>query len=380
MKTRIVKVRDISKDDETAWSRLSDRALEPNPFLGPDFLILSCRYFEDYADAKLVIAQEGADFKGVLPISLMERAQIPPRRVARIRSRPRVVTCLDTPLVDRSNPDQSIDALVDALHQAAQSDGWPGIVLFDQIGADGPVADSLLRACAERRYPVFVKDSWERAMLRRSGRWADPVDAKRRREIARRQRLLEKMAGAEVTLVDRTSDPAAPQDFLAMESSGWKGREGGKAFARSADQAAWFKEWHSRCVAAGRLTVLALNVASVSIAMQYFVRAGEGLFCFRIAFDETYATYGPGAMLLISALNHLRENTDAAWVDSTSDKDNAFFLGMMPERRTLSTLLIGTGGAVDRAMVSALPTMTKLAVAVKGVVRTSSTKPSIRRA
>jgi len=67
------------------------------------------------------------------------------------------------------------------------------------------------------------------------------------------------------------------------------------------------------------------------------------------------------------AMNFLRDNTDAAWIDSTTDRDNDFFLGMMPERRTLSTILIGTGGAVDRAMVSALPTMTKLVVAEKQV-------------
>ena len=46
---------------------------------------------------------------------------------------------------------------------------------------------------------------------------------------------------------------------------------------------------------------------------------------------------------------------------------NTFFFGMLPERRTISTILIGTGGIVDRSLVSALPTMTKLVVAEKRV-------------
>jgi len=367
MKTRIVRVQDITEDDEEAWRRCAERALEPNPFAEPDFLIPSSRHFVDYADARLLIAEEGSDFVGVLPISRMTRSRMPPRRVASVRSKPRVVAGLDTPLVDRSSPDRASGALLDGLRRAAESDGWPGIVLFDQIASDGPVFDSLSRCCVERHCPVFIKDSWERATVTRSGRWANPVDGKRRRETARRQRLLAEEAGSEVVLVDRTSDAAAAEDFLVMESSGWKGRERGRAFARSPEQAAWFREWHGRWLAAGRLSVLALNVGSISVAMEYFVRAGEGLFGFRIAYDDAYAHFKPGAMMVSLAMNFLRDNTDAAWIDSTTDRDNDFFLGMMPERRTLSTILIGTGGAVDRAMVSALPTMTKLVVAEKQV-------------
>ena len=68
--------------------------------------------------------------------------------------------------------------------------------------------------------------------------------------------------------------------------------------------------------ASGRLTILALNVGSVSVAMQYYVRANEGLFCFRIAFDDAYAKYKPGAMLMSMALSHLRDHATAEWVDS----------------------------------------------------------------
>ncbi len=168
-----------------------------------------------------------------------------------------------------------------------------------------------------------------------------------------------------MTLVDRTSDPAAAEDFLVMEASGWKGREGGLALTRRPATVAWFREWHPVWVANGRLTILALNVGSVCVAMQYYVRAGEGLFCFRIAFDDAYGKYKPGAMLMSMALNHLRDHTDAAWVDSATDPGNTFLLGMLPERRTVSTILIGTGGVVDRSLVSALPMMTKVVVAGK---------------
>jgi len=363
MKTRLVRVKDVSKDDEHAWRRLGERALEPNPFAEPDFFILCARYFESYADAKLVIAQEGTEFMGVLPIAGDDTPRVPPRRVASTRANPIQITGLHTPLIDPTEPHQAVDAIMGALGGAAKSEGWPGILLLDEIGSDGPVAESLLKVCEERRYPVYVKDSWERGTVSRAGQWANPIDGKRRREIRRRQRLLTEEAGAEVAMVDRSLEPTACDDFLAMEIAGWKGREGGHAFARYPNMAEWFRDWH-RCLGAkGRVTLLSLNVGSHPIAMAYVVRAGEGLFCFRIAFDEGFAKYGPGPMLLSSALTFLRDTTDATWFDSMTSKDNAFFLGLLPERRRLSRLFIGTGGALDRALVSALPAMTKLSAA-----------------
>ena len=163
-----------------------------------------------------------------------------------------------------------------------------------------------------------------------------------------------------MTFVDRTADPTALDDFLKMEMAGWKGGLGGQAFGRSPETTAWFGDWHRQWTADGRLTVLSLQVGRTPVAMQYFVRAGEGFFCFRIAYDEAFAKYKPGAMLLSWALNHLRDNTDAAWIDSASDRNNPFFLGMLPERRKLARLTIGVGGPFDRSLVSAMPMVTKL--------------------
>jgi CelD/BcsL family acetyltransferase involved in cellulose biosynthesis len=363
MKTRLVRVKDISPDDEHAWRRLGERAVEPNPFAEPDFFILSTRYFEGYRDATVVIAQEGTEFLGVVPFAGIDTPRLPPRRVASTRANPMQITGLHTPLVDRTDPHRVVDALLDALSRAARSEGWPGILLLDEIGSDGPVAASLLKVCEERRYPVYVKDSWDRGTVSRAGQWANPVDGKRRREIRRRQRLLTEEAGAEVVLVDRSLAPGACDDFMAMEIAGWKGREGGHAFARYPNMAEWFREWHRCLVAGGRATLLSLEAGSHPVAMAYVVRAGDGLFCFRIAFDEAYAKYGPGPMLLSSALTYLRDTTDAAWFDSMTSKDNTFFLGLLPERRRLSRLFIGTGGTLDRALVSALPAMAKLSAA-----------------
>jgi CelD/BcsL family acetyltransferase involved in cellulose biosynthesis len=357
---RVVKLDSLSSSDEESWRDLASRAGEPNPYFEPDFLSLSWRHFPGYAKTTLVIAQEGSEFKGLLPLVNVERRRMPPRTVARSRDYPTGVSSLCTPLVDRACVDLAVGALLQGLESAAKHEGWPGIFSFDRIGDDGPVAQSIRSTAASLGYPVFVKERWVRGTVSRTGKWDKPVDGNRRREIGRRRRLLEKEAGAELTVVERSSDPAAVDDFLRMEASGYKGQEGGLAFSRTPETAAWFREWRQRWAKAGRLVMLSLNVGDVPIAMQCYVRAGPGLFCFRIAFDQAYARFFPGAMLLFSALEYLRDETDAQWIDSCSDRNNEFFLGMLPERRSLSMLLIGTGGALDRAMVGALPTISRI--------------------
>ena len=363
MQTRIVAVRDLLPTEERAWGDLAARAVEPNPFFEPGFLSLASRHFVGFAETRLLVAHEGSEFKGVLPIVGVERPRIPPRPILTTRGDPTMVSGACTPLVDRTCVDEAVGALLDGLQAGAKSGAIPGIVSLKRLGDDGPVAHSLRRQSTARGFPVHTKESYERGMVTRSGSWENPLSGSRRREIARRRRLLARDTGSEVRVVDRSDDPEAATDFMRIEASGWKGRDHGTAYARDPHKVAWFHEWCDHWGKSGRLTVLALNLGEISIAMQYFIRAGEGIFLYRIAHDESYPKYGLGQMLLESALELLFEENDALWLDACADPDNGFLLAMLPERRTTSNVLIGTGGRVDRALVSATPTMAKAVAA-----------------
>lgn len=359
METRLINIEDVSPSEEQAWSALAERAIEPNPFFESGFLTLASRHFEGFSKTRLLVAHEGSEFRGVLPIIGVERTRIPPRLTMTTRGYPTMISGLSTPLVDRTCVDRTIGALLDGLRVGAKRGDLPGILSLWRIVDNGPVIDSVRRESAARGIPVFAKESWVRGMVNRTGRWESPVSGQRRRENARRRRVLARDSGSELSVVDRTLDPAAATEFLKMEASGWKGRDEGTAYARDPSKIAWFHEWTDRWTKAGRLKLLSLNVGNTSIAMQYYIRAGEGLFLFRIAYDASYAKYGPGGLLLESGMEIQLEQTDASWIDSSADPDNAFLLEMLPERRTISMLLIGTGGGADRTLVSTMPIMTR---------------------
>jgi hypothetical protein len=359
METRLIAIRDLSPADEREWSALADRAIEPNPFFEPGYLSLASRHFQGFSTSRLLIAQEGTAFRGVLPIIGVERTRIPPRPVMTTRGVPTMVSGMCTPLVDRDCVDTSVGALLDGLRLGAKRGDLPGILSLKRIGENGPVVDTFRREAAARGMPTFTKESWERGSVTRSGKWESPLGSERRRTNRRRRRALANDSGSEVTLVDRTLDPSATDDFITMEAAGWKGQGDGTAVGRDPVRVAWFHDWREWWVKAGRVTVYALNVGDKSIAMQYCVRAGEGIFLVRIAYDETYAKYGPGALLLESLMEALFTQSDAAWIDSCTDPNNAFMLQMLPEPRPVAMVLIGTGGAVDRGLISAMPAITR---------------------
>jgi hypothetical protein len=363
METRLVKVKDLSSSDEKAWSTLAERAIEPNPFFEPGFLALASRHFDGFSDSRLLVAHEGPEFRGVLPIVGLERPRFPPRPRTTSRGNPTMVSGSCTPLVDRTCVEQTVGALLEGLQREAEEGVLPGIIGLKRINDNAPVVESLRRQAAARGFPTFTKDSYERGVVTRTGRWENPLSGSRRREIARRRRLLARESGSELHMVDRSLDPAAAADFLKIEASGWKGRDEGTAYARDPGKVAWFHEWCDYWGKAGRLIVLALNLGNTSVAMQYFVRAGDGIFLYRIAYDAGFPKYGLGQMLLESAMELLFKETDALWIDACTDPNSEFLLAMLPERRTTSTLLIGTGGLVDRTLVSATPAMARIVAA-----------------
>ena len=359
METRLVGVQDLDREDLEAWNVLAERAVEPNPFFEPGFLVLAARHFDGFAGTRLLIATEGSEWRAMLAVIGVGRPRIPPRRCGTTSGVPTAMSGLSTPLVDREHVDEATAALLDGLQREAKAGRLPGILSLNRVDEHGPVVAALRQACAIRAMPVFTKETWMRGMVTRTGHWEQPLSRQRLKENARRRRMLARDSGLELSVADRTHDPAAPEEFLKLEASGWKGRGHGTAFARDQAKIAWFHEWVDHWTQTGRVTLLALNIGDTSIAFRILLRAGEGLWLFRTAYDDNYAKYGPGSLLLESALATQFEQTEASWLDSNTDPDNSFLLEMLPERRTISMVLIGTGGTVDRRVISTMPMISR---------------------
>ena len=87
------------------------------------------------------------------------------------------------------------------------------------------------------------------------------------------------------------------------------------------------------------MSFVSLEAGNTPLAMICCVRAGEGLFAYRTAYNEDLARFGPGVAVFLAAMEHFDRETDALWFDSCTVPDNQHLLGLFPDRRPMATVM-----------------------------------------
>jgi hypothetical protein len=228
-----------------------------------------------------------------------------------------------------------------------------GLVAFPWIGDDGPVLAGLLSALRASGSEPAMRRSYERAVIRRTT-LTDGLDAtissRHRRDLRRLARRLAEELDAPLELRDESERAAAVEDFMAIESSGWKGKAG-SALRSIPAHTAYFRELCDGFRATGRLQLLALGTAEQTVAWKCNLLAGDAVFCFKIAHDESFAHYRPGLQLEVRMLEHFRDLMSETWMDSCSYPDSKLFEHFWPERRPIgSYLMVAADRIVSRTI------------------------------
>ena len=386
MHSRLVALSDLSACDELAWRELAGRAAEPNPFFEPDCLLAAGRHLPGASAIHLAIAEEAGRFFACMPIDPARRWGRLPVRTLQARAECTAVA-LATPLIDPSRGVEAATALLGELHDRRR-ETRRGLLVLDWLGDDGDVAGTMKRAAAGMGLDHRRLSVWERPVMRRrdglDGYWMAAVGKGRRRTIGQHQRGLAGEIGG-LTLVDRGGDPTAPGEFLRLEASGWKSSAPeGQALANREDTAAFFADLCARFAASGRLSLLSLEGDGRSAAMLCCLRAGDGLFAYRVGHDDALRRHGPGIQMFVAAMGHLDRQTDASFLDSCTTPDNGYLSDLLPDRRRLSETVIVLGGRLDRTVVTAVPAIRHakrtLTTTAAGATRRRETPNDDRRA
>jgi CelD/BcsL family acetyltransferase involved in cellulose biosynthesis len=348
MRTRIVGLSDLTDHDLRDWRELAGRAIEPNPYFEPDFVLPAARSLARPAEVGVLVA-EGADgWAACLPVRRAWRWRRLPLRSLTVW---RHLYCyLGTPLVSDDRPRSALERL---LEQATRDRTTTAFVL-DWLGAGGPVGSILGEVLAERRGPALAYEAFDRGLLRRRAEdnyLDDGLSVKRRKEFRRLERRLADDLGVPLGVIDRGSDGSAPAEFSRLEAAGWKGRAG-TALASSTRHNRFFVEVCAAFGKAGRLQMLALEGGERTVAMQCNLLAGEGLFCFKVAYDEDLAAYSPGAQLELGAVSEFHRRDDVEWMDSCAAPDNELINRLWPDRRRIASVVVARGGRLGRSALA----------------------------
>ena len=162
--------------------------------------------------------------------------------------------------------------------------------------------------------------------------------------IARRAALSASWVGRSMSTTVR-GEPGAYEDFMRLEAEGWKGRDG-TALASNPGHASFFRTVCGSYARSGRLQLLDLSAAGSTVAMKCNLLAGDVVFCFKIAYDERYATYSPGLQLERRTIDTFHARTSAIAMDSSQTRHNDMINRLWPDRRSLATMLLPSEGAL----------------------------------
>ncbi len=360
-----------------AWQELADGAAEPNVFYEPWMLLPALEAFADGSEKAdgskkapepefhLIFAPgrgpESAkpQLLGLFP--LVREKRYKGVRTTVLRTWKHLYCPLCTPLLKHGYEVEVLVALLDSL--AAQKRG-ASLLELQHVSGDGPFGRALVEVFCERGTTTFVDESWTRAVIRpqpdKSGEdyLQSVMTGKRRKELRRQENRLADEGAVSFTELRHETDPdtalqAYIEDFLRLESSGWKG-EIGSDFASDPAHLKFFRAITAQAHQRKRLVLSMLRVDGVAIAAKCDLLAGTGAFAFKIGFDEAYARFSPGVLLEVECIRQIHQNAELHWMDSCAVRNHPMINRLWSERRTLQSMVIATGRGRGEFVVAGL--------------------------
>ncbi len=343
------------------WEELSASALEPNVFYEPWLLMPALQRLAVGRTLRLafVFAADPARpepplLTGFFPLECQRGYKGLP--IPSVRLWRHLHCFLTIPLVRAGWAHETLAAFFDWL----ASDSRSGALMeFTLISGEGPFQQALVEALHGSSRPSHILESYTRALFRPAAdaeaHLASGLSGRHRRKIKHQEKQLSALGHIEYDVLGQGDDiDARIEEFLQLEASGWKGREG-SALASNAGERQYFEAIAREGFRRGQLMMSSLRLDGRPIAYKCDFLAGRGAFTFKIAFDENYARYSPGLLLEIHAIRRLHAQSRTDWVDSCTHPRNSMFNRLWPARRSIQTRVVSTGRAPGDLAVAMLP-------------------------
>lgn len=328
---------DIPCSWDNAWDDLAAHAAEPNPFNERWFLGAAVRHLPPNKGSRMVAVWQDGHLAGMMPLAIANRyGRLPVRHVQNWLH----YHCFyGAPLIRRGAEAVFWATLLGSLDAA---DWAPGFLHIAGLDPDGAAFKTL----AQTRRADIVHRS-ERAMLasdlNAQAYYETHVRKKKRKEIGRLRSRLGELGAIRAERMPAGGDIRQwIADFLALEASGWKGREG-SALAAQPETRAFFEQCIAAADQAGKLELLRLTRDEEPIAMLVNFMTPPGSYSFKIAFDEAYARFSPGVLIQIENLGVLARD-DIAWMDSCAVEDHPMINSLWAERREIIRVTVPLAG------------------------------------
>jgi CelD/BcsL family acetyltransferase involved in cellulose biosynthesis len=318
-----VKTRGLS----VGWDALVANLLQPAGFNAPELVF---PILKQGASSKPATLNLGADVLMALP--LVEKR-------THFKS-------LSSPLVASGQPHISNDNIDAVLLSFMNGQDKP--LLLNAVPSEGPFLGKLQSQAAQ----FEVIETWHRAALKPLGKYKDwfetNFDQKRRKEFKRlRARLAEQGTLEIVTLAKDGNPKLFVKDLLALEAAGWKGKRGTAISAKPRLTNALYEaaiDLH----AVDKLRFWSIKLNGKCIASLFAIVEGSQAWLGKIAYDEAYAKFSPGVMVILECTESFFGEPKIKLVDSSAIPNHPMIDRIWRERIGMTSVLVAPASIPER--------------------------------
>lgn len=330
---------------------LSARAVEPNVFFNPRFLTPAMPRLED-RDVRLAVIRDGDEYRSRLrllaPFTVEKPAAPVGVPIIRIWSHP--FGPLGAPLVDRDDPVGVIEDFISMLSRPHLK--LPQVLVLPDLRLNGAVVPLLETVAESRGLSLVIVDRTERPLLQSELDAETYLKASLRphhfREFRRLKRRLAELGSLEHCVARGPEEIAdAIESFLALEVSGWKGRER-TAMAIDRYRAAFAREAVHRLAERDQCRIHSLTLDGRTIASLIVLVESGRAYTWKTAYDENYAAFSPGTLLMIEVTAQHLDDPNITTTDSCAVPDHPVMSRLWSERLPMGTVVVGMTPGADR--------------------------------
>lgn len=173
---------------------------------------------------------------------------------------------------------------------------------FRRLPTDSPLLQHLHDAFG-RKAIILALPSGGTPTITLDQAWHEPesrFSSRRQQDFRAARRRAHELGAVEFAVVQPTAvtAPSLFDEFVALEDSGWKGREG-TALACQPEMRKFYRRYCELASREGTLRLGVLRIGGQIAAMQIAAEYDRGFYLLKIAFDEQFARCSPGTLLML---------------------------------------------------------------------------------
>ena len=337
-----------------AWDALAENALWRNASFESNYLLPALEHLATESVRVMVVERFAANNQSCL-VAVVPFVE---KRVYRLPFK----------AIEVWKHDQSFDA-TPLLSKNFAPFAWQSIC--EKLIADKYVLLSLDTVLAESRLDLVLRNAetklgivrFQRDHFQRAAFTPDQtvesytkkhVSKSLRKNTGRLLRRLEDIGTVSWETSDSSSDYGQlAEDFLRIEASGWKGKEGTALLSKDSTSAFYRRLVHESALA-GKARFLTLKLDGRPIAMLSDIQSGNCVYSFKTAYDDEFSAFSPGQQVELKNLEFLHRD-GIVLGDSCTSTSNSTINRIWGQKVAFQNLILSLTPGFARTTVKALP-------------------------